>query len=118
MSYTQLTQDERYQIHIARRLGHEVPTIAQVLGRHQSTIYRELKRNRCSNGYGPWHAHRQAVARRQVKARTRMDSATWQEVRRLLTLDWSPEPISRRLYCEQAVCISHEWIYRYVYRDQ
>ncbi len=40
------------------------------------------------------------------------------EVERLLALWWSPEQIAWRLWVEQEVAISHEWIYRYVWADK
>ena len=51
--YTQLTQEERYQIHILKRAGHNQSEIAEMLGRHKATISRELKRNTGLSGYRP-----------------------------------------------------------------
>ena len=36
--YTQLTQEERYQIHILKRAGHTQSEMAEMLGRHKATI--------------------------------------------------------------------------------
>jgi transposase, IS30 family len=36
----------------------------------------------------------------------------------LIEQNWSPEPISDRLYEEQGVSISHEWIYLHIYSDK
>ncbi|WP_153041610.1 helix-turn-helix domain-containing protein, partial [Solemya velesiana gill symbiont] len=38
--YTQLIQEERYQIHALMKAGHNQTEIARVLGRHKSTISR------------------------------------------------------------------------------
>lgn len=46
MSYQQLTLDERYQISALRREDVSPAEIARQLGRHRSTIMRELARNR------------------------------------------------------------------------
>src|SRR6185503_20751152 len=43
---------------------------------------------------------------------------TWQEVERLLRLDWSPQQISGRLRLEQQPTVSHEWIYLHIYDDK
>ncbi|AZR59688.1 HTH domain-containing protein [Eikenella corrodens] len=43
MSYTQLTQDERY--HIQHHSHQPISQIAKELGRSKSTISREIKRN-------------------------------------------------------------------------
>ena len=45
MSYTQLTQDERYHNQYLSR-QHTVTEIAKQLNRHKSTISREIKRHR------------------------------------------------------------------------
>ena len=41
----QLTHEERIQIYIMKQLGFSVREIADRLGRHRSTIYREIRRN-------------------------------------------------------------------------
>jgi IS30 family transposase len=46
MEYCQLTQAERYSIASMRRQKLTVAQIALRLGRHRSTIYREVKRNK------------------------------------------------------------------------
>ncbi len=45
MSYTQLTQAERYQIYALLKAGHSQAEIAMILNRHKSTISREICRN-------------------------------------------------------------------------
>ena len=49
--YTQLTQEERYQIEALLKMGHHQSEIAVVLKRHKSTISREVRRNRGLRGY-------------------------------------------------------------------
>ena len=44
--YTQLTQEERYQIEALLKMGHCQSEIAVVLKRHKSTISREVGRGR------------------------------------------------------------------------
>ena len=50
MDYTHLTQDERYQMAILSKAGHNLSDIAQVMSRHKSTIGRETPRNRGERG--------------------------------------------------------------------
>ena len=45
MGYTQLTQEQRYQIHALLKMEHGQTEIANALGVHRSTISRELQRN-------------------------------------------------------------------------
>jgi len=116
--YTQLTQEERYQIHALMKAGHRQTEIAQVLGRSRSTISRELSRNRGLRGYRPQQAHRVAQERRRARPRHRISDDTWDWVERLLREDWSPEQISLWLKQEQHLRVSHEWIYQYVLQDK
>ena len=45
MTYHQLTQEERYLITAQLMCGHSQAQMARLLGRHRSTITRELRRN-------------------------------------------------------------------------
>jgi len=117
-SYTQLTQEERYQIYALKKAGHIQAEIAEIIGRDPGTISRELCRNRGLKGYRPQQAHNLALTRRYDKAQPRIDSQVWQLVEALLREEWSPEQVVGRVAMEQGVSISHEWIYQYIYADQ
>ena len=67
MTYTHLTQDERYQIYILKKAGHDQSAIAKIMERDKSTISRELKRNCGARGYRPKQAQARSIAR-QAKA--------------------------------------------------
>jgi IS30 family transposase len=116
-TYSQLTQEQRYQIYALKKIGHSRSEIAAVIGVHKSTVSRELKRNRGRCGYRPQQAHSMMMERRQ-KGNPRITAETWAVVERLLRQDWSPKQISGRLKKEQGICISHEWIYQYVLTDK
>ena len=60
-TYNQLTQTERYQIYALRKANKNPTEISRILGRHKSTIYRELKRNLGKRGYRAVQAHQFAV---------------------------------------------------------
>jgi len=62
--YTQLTQEERYQIYILKKVEYSQAEIAELLERDKSTISRELRRNRGLKGYRPQQAHNLALLRR------------------------------------------------------
>jgi len=51
MNYKQLTENERYQIYMLKKAGHNQEEIAGLLGRSSSTISRELRRNQGLRGY-------------------------------------------------------------------
>jgi transposase, IS30 family len=118
MSYTQLTQEERYQIYILKKAGNDQATIAELLGRDKSTISRELRRNRGLKGYRPKQAHTLALARRTAKARPRIRHEHWLRVEALIRRTGSPEQVAGRLRFERGVSISHEWIYQYIYANK
>ncbi|HCP32521.1 TPA: IS30 family transposase [Candidatus Acetothermia bacterium] len=89
-----------------------------MLGRHKSTISREVSRNRGMRGYRPRQAHRLALERRKAKMRPRFGGSMWTKVELLLQMDWSPQQISGRLMAEEGIRISHEHIYQYIYADK
>ena len=97
------------------KAGHHQTMIANILTVHKSTISRELRRNRGLRGYRPKQAHAKAMQRRHEKLKTHIPLTTWVVVNTLIEQDWSPEQISGRLYEEQGVSISHEWIYLHIY---
>ncbi len=116
--YTQLTQEQRYQIHAFMKAGFTQSAIAEEMGVHPSTISREVRRNRGLRGYRPAQAHEKAVTRRSNKFQPRICSSTWSLVDSLIKQDWSPEQISGRLSSERGISISHEWVYLYIYQDK
>ena len=118
MNYKQLAREQRYQINILKKAGHNQSYIARMIGCHKSTISRELRRNRGQKGYRHNQADELSYDRQCAAYRSRIAWETWQLVERLLRLDWSPEQIAGRLKLEQQATVSHEWIYLYVYADK
>jgi len=118
MSYTQLTREERYQISALKAVGQSKTEIAKVLGRHKSTIGREIARNCGLRGYRPKQADSLAVNRRQEKSTRCISDDSWLRVEQLLHEYWSPEQISHWLRQEENIHVSPEWIYQYVLRDK
>jgi transposase, IS30 family len=116
-TYHQLTQEQRYQIYALKKTGHSGTEIAEVIGVHKATVSRELRRNRGERGDRPQQAHKLALERRS-KAVARIRTKTWATVEKLLCQEWSPEQISGRLWKEQKIRISHEWIYQHVLADK
>jgi len=114
--YTQLTREQRYQIHALLKMEHSQTEIADRLDVHKSTISRELQRNHGQRGYRPKQAHQFALQRRK-KAHKRITADIWALVEEKLRQDWSPEQIAGR-FKEEGIAISHEHIYQYVYADK
>ena len=98
MRYTQITLTERYHLQALRAAGSWPAAIARALGRHRSTILRELRRNRTAGGpYRPYPAHCSARTRRWVSRRNhRLTAAAWRQVVAGLRQGWSPEQIAGR----------------------
>lgn len=97
MKYRQITFQERYTLGLLRRQGFTPAAIARVLGRHRSTIARELQRNRTprDDAYRPQLADWYARGRRSRSRRNRRFSpADWDRVAELVLEDWSPEQIA------------------------
>jgi len=117
MNYTQLTQEQRYQIYALLKMGHNQTEIAAVIGTHKSTVSRELGRNKGLRGYRPKQAHHQALSRRR-HSRKRISEETWELIETKLQMDWSPEQVSGWLRRHHAIQISHEWIYQYILADK
>ena len=119
-SYHQLTSEERYALSALRKQGCSPARIARVLGRHRSTIYREVRRNsRKDGGYRPSTAHDFARWRRSRSRRNqRFTDADWDVVRDRLEQLWSPEQIAGRLRVDRVLSISHESIYLHIWSDK
>ena len=121
MSYHQLTSDERYLISKLRQQGCTQTVIARCLGRHRSSVSREIQRNAtAADGcYRPSTASERTRGRRSRSRRnTRFTSQQWRHVHRALQRQWSPEQIAGRLRREGAWTISHETIYAHIWYDK
>lgn len=90
------------------------------MGRHRSTICREIRRNsRKDGGYRPSTADDFARWRRSRSRRNqRFTSANWALVERWLREDFSPEQVSGWLRRFRLLSISHETIYQHVWADK
>ncbi len=121
--YTQLSVEERRKIERWRHARVSPTEMARVLGRHRSTIFRELRRNhfvdRCLPkvvGYFAMAAQLQTGDRRARQRKLVRHDALRSVVEDRLKAGWTPEQIAGRMRRENAqprVC--QETIYRHVY---
>jgi IS30 family transposase len=120
MTYHQITSGERYMISALRKQGCSQSQVARHLGRHRSTIGRELRRNACPRGwYRPSVAVERTSGRRSRSRRNRRFSpADLARVDTLLRDLWSPEQVAGYLRRTGALRISHETIYRHIWQDR
>lgn len=126
MSYTHLTTEERNVIWRMKRSGKTMAEIARCLGRHRSTISRELRRNREYTGdYWPDGASVKARIRRRAHIRRPKTGSTllMRYVGEKLEQRWSPEQIAGRLRAVgtsqvPGLTVSHTTIYRWIWGDR
>lgn len=119
MSYKQLTLEQRYEIYGLLQTNLSKSEISQHVGIHQSTLYRELKRNRGFRGYRPRQAGQKAASRRQqARKHIRFTDRVKERVEHYLKEDWSPEQISGYLALQEKIFISHETIYQHVWTNK
>jgi len=117
--YTQLTQEQRYQIYAFLKAGFSQSAIANEINVHKSTICRELRRNRGLKGYRPKQAHVKATNRRQGAAKyVKLTPNIITLVNSLIRQDFSPDQVSGSLKRNHGVIISHETIYRHLLADK
>jgi IS30 family transposase len=121
--YKQLTDEDREKLFELLGDGKTLREVASIMGRHVSTISRELKRNRHQRFgfYMPDTAIRK-TAKRKLNGRKRKYFEKSPHLRdyvlEKLMAGWTPQLISGRLRIEQGVAINHETIYQFIYSKE
>ncbi|MGA9875484.1 MAG: IS30 family transposase [Solirubrobacteraceae bacterium] len=121
MKYHRLSTEERYEIAAMRRQGLLVAEMAKHLGRHRSTLYREVKRNQSAHDgcYRPSHAVEKASGREHRSRRNwRYGPAAFESIETLIRQGFSPEQVVGRRKLEGQAVMSHETIYRWIWTDK
>jgi IS30 family transposase len=117
--YTQLTQEERYQIYAYKKAGFSNALIAQELDRHESTIKRELSRNEGLRGYRPQQAHCLAQNRHLNKPKSiKMTTSMIARITTDLAQQWSPEQIQGCLLDDGFDAVCPGSIYSFIKKDK
>lgn len=124
--YNHLTLDERRKIERWRQANVSPCRMARILGRHRSTVFRELKRNHFEDdqlpdvvGYFAVAAHQECARRRSRKRKLIKHAGLRSLVADRIKNGWTPEQIAGRMRYEGAprrVC--QETIYRYIYSKE
>lgn len=118
----QLTFEERKLLHWLKKEGLSKAEIGEKLGRHRSTIGRELKRNSGQCGYRPKQAQRLASQRREACRRPwkLADPEVYKYVKEHLEKRWSPDQVANCSRRQFARCkrrsVSHQTIYNWIRR--
>lgn len=124
MSYQHFSSRERHTLMYLLQLRLSHREIGRRLGRHHTTISREVKRNgrhfACYwNEYADQQAHARRHKARHQRKRSNQKLTTY--VNQGLIADWSPETIANRLAVDfprsPGMRISPECIYQWIYRD-
>lgn len=118
-NYSQLTSEQRYQIYALLKAEHTLTFIAKIVGKHKSTISREITRNTGGRGYRPNQAQSLCDQRKQGKYAGRFSASDWHLIEHLLSdQQWSPEQIALRTKEDGLLEISHETIYKHIILDK
>lgn len=119
MAYKQFSVEEREKIQELLWQKSSVREIGRELGRHPSSVSREIKRNQTEqrNLYRPRLAHNKALERRTHRGPRKLDSNSGLRdyVVTRLKLGWSPEQIAAKASETTGIKISYEAIYQYIY---
>ena len=113
--------EERIKIQTLLEIGKTIDAIAKYIGRHRSTIYREMSRSGVKDQqYCAEMYHSQA---RNNMSRI-IDKKPSDEIialinKKILEEQWSPEQISSWLKKQAGEpVVSHMWIYNYIKEDK
>ncbi|MFD1910997.1 transposase [Halodurantibacterium flavum] len=119
MAHTELNLRERRAIEDMLNAKMPVSKIATELGRHRSSLYREIKRNRFVdaelsdlNGYWGLIAQRKADGCRSQRRKLLREAKLRERVEHCLSCGWTPGQIAGRMHYEGAperVCQEMPW---------
>ena len=113
--------EEREEIRVGIDRGESDIEIADRLGRHRSTVWREIKANGGRRLYRAFRAHDEATLRAKRSRASWWETRPllWEYVYQQLQARWSPQQISHRLRKEHpddaSWWVSHESIYQAIY---
>ncbi len=113
MTYTHLSEKERYHIELELKKGISKKEIAESLGRYPSLITREIKRNTGKRGYRHKQAGRQVIQRHKDKPKAiKLTDEVIVDITTLL------KQICGYLKLHKSILLHHETICRFIYEDK
>lgn len=118
--YKQLIPEQRYEISALLKTNTPKKEIAEAVGCHISTIYREINRNSTKRGsYSGGSAQERCNEKKErIRKNPTISSKTkFEALKKLRDEQWSPEQISG-YFKRSGIKISHTTIYKYVYEDK
>jgi transposase, IS30 family len=117
MAYKRLTAEERRLIYRWRRIGVPLREIGRRLGRHVSSMSREIKRNVRLRGYRPRLAHTLAQARAKRPNPRRFTEEVRADFETHIKQGWTPAMISGRACLDGRPHVCKETGYKHIYAD-
>jgi len=125
MSYTHITSMERAKIELLHKQGWKYDAIGREVGRHRTTISREIQRNGTRAGYKAERAQRRYAERRVAcRPQTRLAHEALRDyvVKKIAEEEWSPELVAGRLSSQYPhnprMHLCHETIYQAIYTNR
>ena len=123
MSYTQFTREDRIRLVVLLNEDYLQKDISRLIGKSESSISREINRNKGSDGvYRMNYANKQAKKRQSNRNKERLKIEYNVDLKRYITdkittENWSPEQIAGELKKEnnKKTVICHETIYQWIY---
>lgn len=120
LNYKQLNYEQRYTIEVmlAKQISKSI--ISQAIGVNESTLYRELNRNKQKQGvYRASYAQMLADERKKEgHYKQRFTNTMVKIIHKKLTLQWSPEQIKGHCNLHDIDMVSHERIYQFIWEDK
>jgi IS30 family transposase len=119
--YTHLSITDRRRFYTFLEMDLSISEIARKLGKHRSTLYRELDRNKEPEGYLPKVAQLKTEERAKQKRLSKIEKDGYLRdyVVRSLKKGWSPEQISGRMkFHRLTIYVCPETIYQFVYQSR
>ena len=115
--YSQLTDKERYSIDLLLQENYIQKEIAERLGRSESTVSREINRNKLEGKYISERAIKLTTMRRFRERKSKFTERVENIIREKLEIGHAPEQISAFL-AQKIIFISHELIYQHIDHDK
>lgn len=128
LKYRRLTRSDRYQIERGLAQDKRIICIADKVGKHRSTIYREIKRGQNTQGttgiskkgeYRALGAQRKFLSRNSRRRGFlyrgyKIKGWVEDQIRLKISQGWSPQQVSNRMKMEHGFLVSTEAIYKYL----
>lgn len=119
MSYSHLSIIERGQLEALHRLGWSNRAIARELGRHHSTIAREVNRGNLHESYSAQSAQQAYHERRSsCVSAGKYTAKLAEELNEKLKETWSPEQIAEKRRVDGKSFVCFKTIYRWLYEGR